>query len=67
MEITSGSPIQIQTEVLKKADDVQEQAVSRLIQNDTAQLKEQQKTVEDTQKPSASALTGLGMALDLSV
>jgi len=66
MEIGSGPSSQVQLEVLKKSTEVQEQAVSRIIQDSTEQLKAQQETVEQTQKSSGSALTGLGTGLDIS-
>lgn len=66
MEISSGPSIQTQVEVLKKAEDVQEQVVSKLIEDSAQQLQEQQETVEETQRASSSALTGLGTGLDVT-
>ena len=67
MEINSGPSIQQQVEVLKKATEVQEQTVSQLLNDSSAQLKEQEKTVQQTQESSSgSALTGLGTGIDIS-
>ena len=55
-----------QVEVLKKATEVQEQAVSQLLQDSSQQLQEQQETVQQTQQSSGAALTGLGTGLDVS-
>ena len=66
MEINSGSSIQTQVEVLKKAEEVQEQVVSQLLEDNAQQLQEQQEAVEDTQKSSGAGLTGLGTGLDVS-
>lgn len=66
MEIGSGPPIQTQIEAMKKAEDVQEQAISKLLQDSTQQLQEQQKTVQKTQEVSGAALTGLGTGIDIT-
>lgn len=66
MEISSGPSIQQQVEALKKATDVQEQTVSQLVSDSSAQLKEQERTVQQTQQSSGSALTGLGTGIDIS-
>ncbi len=66
MEIGSGPPIQTQIEAIKKAEDVQEQTVSRLLEDSSQQLKEQQRTVQETQAASGAALTGLGTGLDIT-
>lgn len=66
MEISSGPSIQTQIEVLKKAEDVQEQVVSQLLEDSAQQLQQQQKAVEETQKSSGAALTGLGTGLDVT-
>jgi len=66
MEISSGPSIQQQVEVLKKATEIQEQTVSQLLNSSSAQLKDQQATVEKTQQSSGSSLTGLGTGLDIS-
>jgi len=66
MEIGSGPSSEVQLEVLKKSTEVQEQAVSQLLQDSSEQLKEQQESVEKTQQSSGSALTGLGTGLDIS-
>ena len=66
MEIGSGPSSQVQVEVLKKATEVQEQAVSQLLQDSSQQLQEQQETVQQTQQSSGAALTGLGTGLDVS-
>ena len=65
MEIGSGPSIQTQVEVLKKAEDVQEQAVQQLLEDSAQQLKEQQKTVQEKEQVSGAALTGLGTGLDV--
>lgn len=66
MEIGSGPSSQVQLEVLKKSTEVQEQAVSQLLQDSAQQLQEQQETVEQTQQSSGATLTGLGTGLDIS-
>ena len=66
MEIGSGPSVQQQVEVMKKATEVQEQTVSQLLNDSSKQLQEQQKTVQETQQASGSALTGLGTGLDIS-
>jgi len=66
MEVNSGPSIQAQVEVLKKATDVQEQTVSQLLEANTQQLKQQQESVQETQKTSGSALTGLGTGIDIN-
>ena len=64
MEISSGPSIQVQTEVLKKATETQEQAVSSILQDSAQQLQEQQQ-IQQTQQKSTAQLTGLGGSLDL--
>ena len=66
MEIGSGPPIQVQIDALNKATDVQEQTVTRLLDDSAKQLQEQQKVVEDTQQTSGSTLTGIGTGLDVT-
>jgi len=66
MEIGSGPPIQTQIEAMKKAEDVQEQTISRLLQDSSQQLQEQQKTAQETQEVSGAALTGLGTGIDIT-
>ena len=66
MEISSGPSIQTQVEVLKKAEDDQEQAVTQLLEDSAQQLQKQQETVQETQKGSSAALTGLGVGLDIT-
>ncbi len=66
MEISSGPSIQTQVEVLKKAEDVQEQAVTQLLDDSAQQLQKQEETVQETKKASAAALTGLGTGLDIT-
>jgi len=66
MEIGSGPPIQTQIEAMKKAEDVQEQTISKLLQDSTQQLQEQQKTAQKTQEVSGAALTGLGTGIDIT-
>ena len=51
---------------MKKAEDVQEQTVSRILNDSAQQLQEQRQTQEDTQKTSSAALTGLGTGLDVT-
>ena len=64
MEISSGPSIQAQTEVLKKATETQEHAVSNVLQDSAQQLQEQQQ-IQQTQQKSTAQLTGLGGSLDL--
>ncbi|MDF1880459.1 hypothetical protein JHD50_03925 [Sulfurimonas sp. MAG313] len=66
MEISGAPSSQQQVEVLKKSTEVQERAVSQLLNDSSAQLKEQQKIAQETQKTSGAALTGLGTGLDIS-
>jgi t-SNARE complex subunit (syntaxin) len=73
MEIGSGAvnqvPSQVQTDVLKKTQDVQEQAITRLLDDGAQQqkqLQEQTQQTQDTQKNSTAQLTGLGIGLDIS-
>jgi hypothetical protein len=66
MEIGSGPPIQTQIEAMKKAEDVQEQTISKLLQDSSQQLQEQQKTAQETQEVSGAALTGLGTGIDIT-
>ena len=66
MEIGSGPPIQTQIEAMKKAEDVQEQTISKLLQDSSKQLQEQQKTAQETQEVSGAALTGLGTGIDIT-
>lgn len=62
MEVTGGgAPLQ----ALKKAEDVQEQTVTRLLDDSAKQQQEVQAKVEETQKVSGAALTGLGTGLDI--
>lgn len=62
MEVSGGAGLQ----AFIKAEEVQEQTVTRLIDDNTKQLQEQQQKVEETQKASGSALTGLGTGLDIT-
>lgn len=62
MEVTGGAPIQ----ALKKAEDVQEQAVTRVLEDSAKLQKEVQAKAEETQKASGAALTGLGTGLDIT-
>ena len=66
MEIGSGPPIQVQVEVLNKATEVQEQTVSRLLDDSAQQLKQQQEAVQQTHEASGASLTGLGTGLDIT-
>jgi hypothetical protein len=61
MEVSSGSPLQVQTEVIQKATQQQAQAVSDLLQDSSQQLQEQ----KQVQQASSANLTGLGGSLDL--
>lgn len=62
MEVSGGAGIV----ALQKAEDVQEQTVSKILSDSTQQLQEQRQTAEDTQKTSSAALTGLGTGLDIT-
>lgn len=62
MEVSGGAGLQ----AFIKAEEVQEQTVTRLIDDSAKQLQEQQQKVEETQKASSSALTGLGTGLDIT-
>lgn len=66
MEIGSGPPIQTQIDAIKKAEDVQEQTVSKLLEDSSKQLQEQQQTAQETQTVSGAGLTGLGTGLDIT-
>ena len=66
MEISSGPSIQTQVEVLKQAENVQAQSVSRLLDDSAQQLQEQEQTVQETHQESTAQLTGLGTGLDIS-
>jgi hypothetical protein len=66
MEIGSGPPLDAQIEVIKKATEVQEQAVSQLLEDSAAQLKQQNKSVQQTQQDSGANLTGIGTGLDVT-
>ncbi len=66
MEINSGPSVQTQVEVLKKAEDIQEQTVTRLLEDSAQQLQKQQDNVQEAQKTSGAALTGLGTGLDVT-
>ncbi len=68
MEIGSGPSIQPQIDVLKKAEDVQEQAVTKLLDDSSKQLQEQEQVqaTKDAEKASSAALTGLGTGLDIT-
>ena len=66
MEISSGPSGQVQTEVLKKANEVQAQAVSTLLDESAKQLENQREQVQETQhQASTASLTGIGGNLDL--
>jgi len=66
MEIGSGPPIQAQVAALNKATEVQEQTVSKLLNDSAQQLQQQADAVEQTQQSSGAALTGLGAGLDIT-
>jgi len=69
MEIGNSVPSQVQIDVLKKTQDVQEQAVTRLLDDSSQQLKqqqEQQQNTQDVNKATTAQLTGLGVGLDIS-
>ena len=66
MEISSGPSVQTQVEVLKKAEDVQEQTVTRLLEDSAQQLQKQQDDAQEAQKTSGASLTGLGTGLDIT-
>lgn len=66
MEINSGPSVQTQVEVLKKAEDIQEQTVTRLLEDSAQQLQKQQDNFQEAQKTSGAALTGLGTGLDVT-
>lgn len=66
MEVGSGPSAQTQISVLKKAEDIQEQTVSRLLNDSAKQLEEQRNVQQKTQEVSGAALTGLGTGLDIT-
>jgi len=66
MEISSGPSIQTQVDVLKQAENVQAQSVSRLLDDSAEQLQEQEQIVQETHQESTASLTGLGTGLDIS-
>jgi len=65
MEISSGPSASVQTEVLKKANEVQAQAVSSLLEDSAQQLNEQRQQVQQQSQVSTAQLTGLGGSLDI--
>jgi len=62
MEVSGGAGIV----AMRKAEDVQEQTVSRILNDSAQQLQEQRQTQEDAEKTSGAALTGLGTGLDVT-
>lgn len=62
MEVSGGAGIM----AMKKAEDVQEQTIMRLLDDSTKQLQEQKRVSDDAQKTSSAALTGLGTGLDIT-
>jgi len=66
MQVNSGPNIQTQVEVLKQAENVQEQGITKLLEQNTQQLQQQEEAVENRQKESTSQLTGLGTGLDIT-
>lgn len=66
MEISSGPSVQTQVQVMKKAEDVQEQMMSRLLNDSSQQLDEQRNTAKAQASISGAALTGLGTGLDIT-
>lgn len=65
MEIGSGPPIQTQIDAMKKATDVQEQAVTQLLESSATQLQEQRNTPTAAEQVSGAELTGIGSGLDI--
>ena len=66
MEINNGPSIQTQVEVLKQAENVQAQTVSKLLDDSAQQLQDQEQAVQETHQESTAQLTGLGTGLDIS-
>lgn len=66
MEIGSGPSVQTQVQVMKKAEDVQENTMSRLLNDSAQQLEEQRNIVKAQESVSGAALTGLGTGLDIT-
>ena len=65
MEIGNGPSIQAQVEVLREAENVQAQSISRILDDSSQQLQEQDKRVQETNQESTALLTGLGTGLDI--
>jgi hypothetical protein len=51
---------------MKKAEVVQEQMMSRLLNDSSQQLDEQRNTAKAQESVSSAALTGLGVGLDIT-
>ncbi len=66
MEISSGPSVQTQVQVMKKAEDVQEQTMSRLLNDSAKQLNEARNVVKTQESVSGAALTGVGTGLDIT-
>lgn len=66
MEVSSGPSVQTQIQVMKKAEDVQEQTMSRLLNDSAQQLEAQRNTAKVQDSNSGAALTGLGTGLDIT-
>jgi len=66
MEVGSGPSAQVQIDVMNKAKDVQEQTITRLLDDSAKQLQEQQKSAQQTQETSGATLTGIGTGLDIT-
>jgi hypothetical protein len=66
MEIGSGTSIQTQIQVMKKAEDLQENTMSRLLNDSSQQLEEQRNITKAQESVSGASLTGLGVGLDIT-
>ncbi len=61
MQVSGGAGIT----AMKKAEEVQEQTVMRLLNDSAQQLQQQRENTQETQKVSGAKLTGLGIGLDI--
>ncbi len=66
MEINGTTPIQTQVDVLKQAENVQAQSVTRLLEDNAQQVQTQDQKVQETAQESTALLTGLGTGLDIT-
>ncbi len=66
MEINSTTSIQTQVDVLKQAENIQAQNVSRLLEDNAQQVQSQDQKVQETAQESTALLTGLGTGLDIT-